>query len=285
MTSTYLIALRTDRPPAHIAAFLAVALLLQSAFLYLWLFAGLPLAFRVWGWTLLPAWLAPLAVLPFLFRVQASELRNLTSPFGSIGAWLQAILYPLLVFGGIVWLYTGLGGVLDPAWRWTTLGLGAAADLPLLALWLLPLTLVQDLAWRQAVAGCAPRQRGIAVAMLSGLCWTIANGVLLAAIGMSGGAGLALASAALFFGAGAFLYRVQERGAVLPSALSAAIIAASTPLLIGLRNADASRLLFGCDVEDVQALLTASVLPPEMLLAVAGGGLLLFAFLFVNSRP
>jgi hypothetical protein len=272
-----LLLFRGDRSRGHLAAFLAVAAVLQAALQYLWLFAAQPLNFRVWGWTLLPAWLAPLAALPFLYRVSTPDLRAIRAPFGGIGRWAAGLLLPLALFGALVWWYQAQGGKLDPDWKWTTLGLSAVADLPLLALWLLPMTVVQDLAWRMPFAGPPFALARPLRALLSGAVWTASNAVLLVFIGTVNGSPVALAAALYLFGAGAFLFRLQERGAHLVTAVTCGILAIAPLLLFGSTVASANHLLFGYDVEKVTALLVSPLLSPELVLLITGAALALAA--------
>jgi hypothetical protein len=250
---------------------------------YVWLYNDGSFLFRVWGFSLLPAYTLPLLFVFFLFQFGGTDRFSFLSFLGKVSHWIQAIMYPLAVFA-VTYLVFLLGGYeTDSDWKWTTLALSSASDLPVLFVWTFPMTIGCILVWLTPQSSFASRLHPIPRLLLSAALFVLANGTLLYFLSEKAAPIVGIGASVFCFALGSFVYRIQEHGSVLPSAFSLILIAVLFVLAFGSQIKDLNHVFFGYSIDSVPALLkTKGVASAQYKLYAAA--FLFLASLFVRTK-
>lgn len=276
--------LRSNLRGPRLFGILAAGTVATAALQYLWLHADTPLAFRLVGFALFPVYLLPLPLLFFMYRADLASLRRLRAVPGRPAAWFVAAVLLVAIFGGVAALHHLSGGQFDPAWKWTTLALSGALDLPLVTVQLLPMMLVQDLFFRQSVEqGLAPRSSVVSM-LVSLLFWTLANAVLIVHILQTHDGVFGITLALVFPATAAFVYAAQRGSAFLLSACVLTFIATATCLLFGCDIPELNHMFFGLDVETMDGLFPDSMKGREGYAGAIAALLFLASFIMPAAR-
>ena len=263
--------LKPSLKPSAVFGVLAFAMLLTNVFVYLWLFRQQTFDVRFWGFTFVPVFLIGLPFVLFLFRASLSDAGAYRVAIGRPLVWLCAIGIPLLFYGGSVFVYSSFGGVLDPEWKWTTLGISAGTDLVLIILFTLPMTLTIGTLWMQSITLTFPRTNPVLLSLLSAVFILLAHAGAIVFIAIEKDLFTALASAVFALGVLSFLYRLQHGGALIASSSALVLLLTAHILCFGNGDQLLNRLLFGYDVEIVTPLLVSP--KPDTGVFVIGLGL------------
>ncbi len=276
--------LRSNLRGSRLYGMLAAGTVATAALQYLWLFADTPLSFRIIGFALFPVYLIPLPLLFLMYRADLGSLRRLRALAGRPAAWFAAAALLIAVFGGVAALHHLSGGRFDPPWKWTTLALSGAMDLPLVTVQLLPLLLVQDLFFRQSVEqGLA--QRPSAVRMLvSMLFWTLANGVLIVHLLQRHDGIFGVTLVLVVPAAAAITYAAQRGSAFLLSACVLTFVVTATCLLFGCDIPELNHLFFGLDVDTMDGIFPDTMKGREGYAGAIAAFLFLASFLLPSPR-
>ncbi len=246
---------RFSNKPGIQFTFQLLAALACCGLQYVWLFDDTPLLFRVWGFSLLPAYIIPLIFVLLLFHFGGADRFSFLSFLGKLTHWLQALVYPLLAFGVIFVIYLLMGSDVNPEWKWTTLALSSASDLPILFLWTLPMTLGFILVWLTPQSSFASRMNFFMRIAGSALFFTLANATLLYFLFSKASPATGISTIVFCLALGSFVYKIQEHGSVLPSAFSLILIAILFTLTFGSPIKDLNHVLYGYSIDTVPALL------------------------------
>jgi len=283
MAGGQLFQLKSPASGRALLAWLSAGVALTGLMQYFWLYADTALHFRIWGFQFLPAFLAPLPFLIFLFRSDIKSFTGIRMLLGSPGRWLAALFFPLLAFGGVVAYHASTGGEVDPSWKWLTLALGALLDLPLVTLWIIPMMLVQELFWRSSVEQALTGSVYVK-ALVSSLFWVAANAVLLINLAEGEKPLFIGALAGSRFASGWFAYKLQRNGALLLSTFALVLSASAWLLLFGGNIPEINRILFGYDVTEFEGLFPPSERNRDLLAMIATAGFLLVASFPLGRR-
>ncbi|MBL0173659.1 MAG: hypothetical protein IPP94_00020 [Ignavibacteria bacterium] len=279
MTGDSLFRLKGGLAPGTAVGMLGAGAVLGAAAQYLWLFQEQAFAFRVWGFSMIPAYLVQLPFLFALFDVDASSFARLRSVLGRPLQWLLAAGLLFAVYAGVVGLHSGSGGSLDPSWKWSTLAMSALLDLPLLLLFTLPMLLVQELFYRSAVRQLLADRPAFVQDLLSALFWTVGQGVLLWRAFVTFSPPFAASLCLIAFSTGFFASAAQRRGAVLLSGFTVVASISFAILLFGCDIPELNHVLFGHDVEAIDGLFPKSLRGRESYSFIVAASLFVSAFL------
>jgi len=253
-TGSRIICLRAQVSRRRVIALQFPGLLLSNGFCYLWLFVDYPLFFRLWGFSILPVFLA--AVIVPLASMKLDLRAGFRPSYRRVGAYVLAFVLPLLLFGLAVVVESLSGGKLNTSWEWTSLALSSLADLPVTYIWVLPMTVSQELAWRRAVdltnRNGTIRKR----TLLSSGFWIGTHIVFLLFCFLETDTLRFLQLFLLLLSAGVFTYRLQAWGGVMASALALLSLLILHALVFGSDLHALNTILFGFDVETVPALVS-----------------------------
>ncbi len=268
----------TLRVPTAFAAALGTAAVV-AALEYLWLFEEVPLAGDLFGVPFIATFLAPLVVLLATVRADLRDARAWRSLFGSISLWLAALGLPLLVFGGGLFAYWSAGGKVDPDWRWITLAYSALFDFPLMLLLCAPMLLGVEGAFRLVPALALGARMRAGASLLTALIAAASQLPLLLHLADLHTPLFAVGVAVAMVGTGAFAYRIQSRGAVVPATAAVLMSVTAGILLVGCDLPELLHAVIGFDVDLVKPLVATKSPFLVGIPAAAGIVLLLVSFL------
>jgi hypothetical protein len=246
---------------------------------YVWLFNDSPLMFRIWGFSLLPAFSVSLLFVFMLFQFGGLDKFSLLSFLGKFSHWMQALLYPLLVFALTYALFILSGNDANPDWKWTTLAMSSGADLLMIFIWTLPMTLGIIFVWLTPQSSFASRINLAGRLLISALLFMLANGTILFYLFSKANSTVGAGVLAFSFALGSFVYRIQEHGSVLPAAFSLVLLALLFSLAFGSQLKEVNHILFGYSVDSVTALIKTKGDTAAQYRFVASGLLFLSSFL------
>jgi hypothetical protein len=279
MNSDSLFRLKGGLAPGTAIAILGAGAVLGAVAQYLWLFQEQAFAFRVWGFSMIPAYLVQLPFLFGLFDVDASSFARLRTVLGRPLQWLLAVILLIVAYASVVGLHSASGGSLDPSWKWSTLAMSALLDLPLLLLFAFPMLIVQELFYRLAVRQVLAARPAIMQDLLSALFWTAGQGVLLWRAFTVLPPPFAAALCVLAFSTGFFASAAQRRGALLLSGFAVLASVTFAILLFGCDVPELNHVLFGHDVETIDGLFPNGLRGRENYAFITGALLFVCAFL------
>ncbi len=239
-------------------ALLIPILVAQNGLLGLWLLMDSPMVLRMFGVILHGAWLVPLIILPILYRFTVRPFRLLLTEVGRPRHWFAAILLPLLAVGlaGGGMMMAGFETRTD--WRWITVALGSVFDMPMMALWMLPVSLVQVLFLTAAITVGRSDQPGGASCLAVGGLAVLANGMLPTAFVLQGQVPMAAGLVLVLFSLGNLAARLRLAGALVPAVIPGVIVFPVIFVAFGIDVQPLSVLLFGTMVTSVEGAFVGS---------------------------
>lgn len=289
------------RPAAALGLAVATALVM-AGLQYLWLFEDMPLAGNLFGVPFIATYLVPLVPLAVGLRFRVLDWEAWRTLMGGVGLWLLALVVPLVLVGGGVFAYWSAGGEVDPDWRWITLGWSALFDFPLMWGVCLPMLAGVEGALRlmPALAVAAGRRHGDGgetppvhlevapprfwMSIITAVVAAVSQVPLLLHLADTQTPLFAGATALLMVGCGAFAYRIQSRGALLPATAAVLMTVTAATLVVGCGVPDLLHAYIGFDVEAVAPLVSKKS-PFFAGIPAAAGALLLVVSFLVSPRP
>lgn len=271
----------------------AVTALVMAGLQYLWLFEDMPLEEDLFGVPFIATYLVPLLPLAMGLRFRVWDWEAWRTLIGGVGLWLLALVVPLVLIGGGVFAYWSAGGEVDPDWRWITLGWSALFDFPLMWVVCLPMLVGVEgvmrllpgvaVGSRNTVDGETPSPRSW-ISIVTAVIAAGSQVPLLLHLADTHTPLFAGATALLMVGCGAFAYRIQSSGALLPATAAVLMTVTAATLAVGCTVPELLHAYIGFDVDAVSSLVTKKS-PFFAGIPAAAGVLLLLVSFLISPRP